>query len=144
MQESPYAPPQAEPGGVSSRRAWSPAWCFVAAAIQLFYLGSLVVALFGAVDLVGMLAEVRSSGEGDPRLLSGRIAETIVGFVMFAFPAWVGLVLGYLFLNRSSEIPGWFRAFSRGSAWLFLLFFPFGTVVGALTLRRLGRHQSLR
>lgn len=101
----------------------------LSAALQLFLFVGLAIFVVGVIEAF----EVYQSR--DPALLAGSLSQTIVLTLMSIVPAFLGLLIGCSLIKSTQELPKGFRGFSRILAYVWLLIFPFGTLVAYLQLK---------
>ena len=103
--------------------------------LQVLYAWSLVSVVIDAVVLYqGTLEQLGANGGGDPKLLAGAISQLIVEFLVAGLVPFFGLAIA-LYLVRSGKFRSqWFVSFNRILAIAWLIYFPIGTIFGALMI----------
>ena len=82
--------------------------------------------------------------DGDPSLVAGTLSGGFVTSVLTAFPALIGVIIGWFLLRGDRDVPSWFLKYSSVMSWFWLFFLPLGTFIGAVQLRVLKKRRNAR
>jgi len=99
--------------------------------LQLFYVWALLVLIISAINTISLLET------GDPRLIAGTLSQGIVTALIKVIPGLIGLIISWRILIKKTNIPSWFKSYSKILSYLWLLFIPIGTVLGIIQLKNL-------
>ena len=79
---------------------------------------------------------------GDPRLLAGIISEGIITSLLHSCLALVGLLLSLVAVYKLKVLPNWFKRATKCFSYLWVLFFPVGTIIGVIQIKRLNVENA--
>ena len=131
---TPYDPPESnldETAALSPPSAISGVFAVIGSVLSsliLVALGSFAFTLYSTIE------EVSRRGSGDPKLMAGEISAALVPAILLALLSAFGLIISMAVVSTTSYRKRWFYRLSMGFAAASLLFFPVGTVLGALAL----------
>ncbi|WP_165728665.1 hypothetical protein [Pseudoalteromonas sp. 31A1] len=107
---------------------------FLCLALQAFIILSLISFFTGIYN-----AYIAFSG-GDPKLIAGHISSGIVISLIQMIPALVGYFISYMLIkNKRVNDFALLKPALKFFAYLWLLFIPIGTVLGAKLLTKLNK-----
>ena len=103
---------------------------FISIVLQCF----LLLSLFNFFS--GLYSAFLELSTNDPKLVAGQISSGIVTSILQIIPALIGLIISIWLINKKSSSK-LFVIFCKYFAYLWLLFIPIGTFLGAKQLKRL-------
>ena len=106
----------------------------VAIAVVLAQLVGLTAFGWFIFEMITLPQELLDEAAGNLGFANQLVEETIASYRAWWLTGVVGAMVGWLLIFKSWCRDAWFLATTRVLAWIWLLFFPVGTVIGALVL----------
>ncbi len=101
----------------------------VAIILQVFYVWGIIALLMSFWNAAAIFFGDNAS------LLAGIISEGVIVSLLRTFIGLFGLVISFVMVRKMNSIPIWFHKVTVIFSYLWVLFFPIGTIIAVFQLK---------